>query len=82
MTDQEQPPNSALDVKLDYIQRDIREIKGDIKEIKNEYVPHREFEEAIKVIKDDISYYKKLLYGVFAVFATAIATAIAKLIIK
>lgn len=52
MSDIEQPPNSALNVKLDYIQRDINEIKGDVKDMKKDYVSRREFSDSLKDLGD------------------------------
>jgi hypothetical protein len=39
----EQPNNAVLEVKLDFIQKDIAVIKSDVKEIKNDYLTRREF---------------------------------------
>lgn len=82
MTDQEQPPNSALNVKLDYIQRDINEIKGDVKDIKKDYVSRMEFIETIKVIKEDLSSHKKLVYGLISILGVATVGAIVQAIMK
>lgn len=43
MTEQEQPNNAVLAVKLDYISKDITAIKSDIKDIKNDSISRREF---------------------------------------
>lgn len=48
----EQPNNSVLEVKLDFIQRDIKVIKEDVKEIKNDYLTRREFGDYRDEIKD------------------------------
>lgn len=42
------PSNSVLEVKLDYIQKDIAVIKSDVKEIKSDYVTRREFENNLR----------------------------------
>lgn len=52
----QQPNNSVLEVKLDYIQKDIKVIKEDVKEIKNDYLTRREFgdyRDEVKEIYDD-----------------------------
>lgn len=52
----QQPNNSVLEVKLDYIQKDIKVIKEDVKEIKNDYLTRREFgdyRDEIKEIYED-----------------------------
>jgi hypothetical protein len=55
MDNEQQPPNSSLDVKLDYIQRGITEIKGDIKEIKSDYMTSREYEIRHKELTDKVT---------------------------
>lgn len=49
----EVPTNDVLNVKLDYIQKDIAVIKADVKEIKADYVTRREFETQLR---DSISF--------------------------
>jgi hypothetical protein len=82
----DQPSNSALEVKLDYLQRDIREIKSDVKEIKNDYVSRREFEsrflesdnsvtERFKPIKEDVSFLKKVVYSTAALIISTLLIA-------
>ncbi len=78
----EQPPNSALDVKLDYIGKDITEIKTDIKEIKSDYIIRREFNEALKDIRLQLAFFQKIVYSVFAVMGLTVLGALFKLIIK
>jgi len=48
----DQPTNSILELKLDYITKDIKEIKADIKEMKGDYLSRREFEEKSKSTED------------------------------
>lgn len=79
--DNESPTNSVLEVKLDYIQRDIGVIKADIKEIKNDYISRREFTEAQHDLQKEIALLKKLIFGVIGIFGVAIVNAIVKLII-
>lgn len=54
-TTTEQPNNAVLEVKLDYISKDITTIKADIKEIKNDFVARREFNDAIAVLRKQIT---------------------------
>lgn len=49
------PKQSSADVKLDYMQRDIHEIKGDVKDIKNDYVSRREFTDSNTNLKKEFS---------------------------
>lgn len=48
------PSNSVLEVKLDYIQKDIAVIKSDVKEIKSDYISRREHEAKIIEITDKV----------------------------
>jgi len=48
----DQPTNSILEVKLDYITKDIHEMKSDIKEMKGDYLSRREFEERSKATEE------------------------------
>lgn len=82
MEDNQQPPNSALDVKLDYIQRDIGEIKRDIKEIKSDYISRREFEDVIKTVREEFAPYKKFIIAIISLFGVAIVGALLNLVIK
>lgn len=45
---------SSVDVKLDYIQRDIRLIQKDIGDIKNDNISRREFNGAMENLKSQI----------------------------
>lgn len=72
-------------VTLDYIKRDITEIKTDIKEQKNSYIPRGEFEEAIKshanfVTKTEFDPYKKGLIAVASAVVLAVVNSILELI--
>ena len=93
MSDIETPPNSVLEVKLDYIQRDIKVIKDDVKEMKADYVTRREFDNNLKEVSDTskarflineknidmLLSYVKWIVGIVGV---AIIGAILKLVIK
>jgi hypothetical protein len=50
----EQPNNAVLEVKLDYISKDITVIKADIKEIKSDFIARREFNDAISTLRKQI----------------------------
>ncbi len=79
---QEQPPNSTLNVKIDYIQRDIQEIKQVVKEIQSDFVSRREFNESLKAIRDEISPLKRFIYGIITVIGVAVVGALLNLILK
>lgn len=76
------PPNSALDVKLDYIQKDVGEIKKDVKEIKDDYPNRRELNDALVVIRDDIKFLKRIVWSVIAFVFLAVGGALLALIFK
>lgn len=74
--------NEVLNVKLDYIQKDIAIIKTDIKEIKSDYIIRREFNEALVEIRSQLAFFQKIVYSVFTVVGLSVLAAILKLIIK
>lgn len=89
----EQPPNSALDVKLNYMQKTMDEIKTDVKEIKNDYIIRREFNDGIKLIQEkyeleigqlkrDIGFLRKVIYSFFGSLGLAFLGAVFALIFK
>lgn len=82
MAEVEQPPNSALNVKLDYIQRDVTEIKGDIKDVKKDYISRREFTDALTALRDEIAPLRKFVYAIISVFGVAVIGAILSLVLK
>lgn len=82
MTDIEQPSNSALNVKLDYIQRDINEIKADVKDIKKEYVSRMEFNEAMKSMREEIAPLKKFVYAIISILGVAVIGALLNMVLK
>lgn len=62
-----------------YIQKDILEIKTDIRTMGGQFVPRSEFEEFKKT---DFGNVKKLIYGLVGLTLTAVVGAIMALIIK
>ena len=76
------PSNSVLEVKLDYIQKDIMVIKQDVKEIKSDFVSRREFSETLKELKDQIKPLKQFVYGIIGVMGLAVMGAIFNLILR
>ena len=64
------------------IKQSIAEIKVDIKEIKDDYVIRREFNEALIQIRADLAFFQKLVYSVFSVIGLAVVGAVFKLIFK
>jgi hypothetical protein len=63
------------------IKSNMAEIKGDIKEIKNDFVSRREFNEALKEIRIQISPLRKILYGMIGVVGVAVLGAILRLVL-
>lgn len=47
-------PKTSLEVKLDYIHQDVKDVKLDIKEMKDSYVSRREFEDKIADIEEKL----------------------------
>lgn len=76
------PTNSVLEVKLDYIQKDVLVIRQDVKDIKNEYVSRREFTDALTAIRDEFSPIKKFVYAIISILGLAVLGAILNLILK
>lgn len=63
------------------IKTSIEEIKTTVKEIKEDYPNRREFNEALKLLKNDIKPIQKFVYAIITFFGVAILGAIANLII-
>lgn len=89
----ENPTNSTLDVKLDYIQRDLNVIKSDVKEMKGDYISRREFGDKTKELEDKIiarlesndeklKDLFKMVYWVIGTVCLAVIGSIMRLIIK
>jgi len=86
----EQPQfQTSMDVKLDYIQRDVREIKDVLKD----NVSRREFTEglktvrdqsteSIKEVKDKLDFQGKIIYSFIGVILIGFFGAIIKLVLK
>src|SRR5689334_11465800 len=64
------------------IKQRVTELQVDVKEIKNDYIVRREFNEQVANLRDDISFFKKIVYAGFSVMGLAIASAVFKLIFK
>lgn len=64
------------------IKASIGEIKGDIKEIKNDYVIRREFNESLVEIRKRIDFFQTIVYSVFTAIGLAVLGAILKVVIK
>lgn len=73
---------NSVDVKLDYIQRDVRQIQVDISVIRNDFVSRREFTEAIKELKETVAFLQKIIFGFIGLIVVGVLTAIFKLVIK
>ena len=46
---------NSTDVKLDYLQRDIREIKSDVKDIKQDFVSRREYTDGLQTVRKEFT---------------------------
>lgn len=88
-----QPLQTSVDVKLDYIQRDITKIQTDIGVIKNDYPSRREFTEglnntrdkfaeSVAELKGSIMFLQKIIYSFIGLFVLAVMAAIFKLVLK
>lgn len=64
------------------IKQRVTELQVDVKEMKSDSVTPRELDEKLAALKEDISFFKKIVYSSLAFMAAAIATAIFKLIFK
>lgn len=51
MTQPEPQFQNSVDVKLDYLQRDLREVKADVKDIKNDSISRREYTDGLNTIR-------------------------------
>lgn len=85
--------NEVLSVKLDFMQKDIAVIKGDVKEIKSDFVSRREFAEKtkeeldknearFKVGEDKVGKLYSIVYWFAAVSGLATFASLAKYIYK
>lgn len=80
---QEQPQfQNSVDVKLDYLQRDIREIKSDVKDIKSDFINRREFNEALTDVRKDVAFIQKIVYGAVGLICIGVIGGLLKLVIK
>lgn len=64
------------------IKASLLEMKGDIKEIKNDFVSRREFNEVTMDIKNSISPLKKWMYGLMSAIGLSVLAGLLKLVIK
>lgn len=90
---QEIPNNSVLEVKLDYIQNDIKQIKNDVREIKQDFISRREYETGEKdydskiqtqmeTLTEKVALLNRVLYWTIAVVGLSLVTAFLRLVIK
>lgn len=70
--------NEGTKVTLDYIQRDINDIKTDIKDLKGQYVT----QDTLALTKDKVERLEKIVYGVIALILSAVVVAVMALVIK
>jgi len=79
---EETPTNGVLEVKLDYVLRDISIIKTDLKEIKQDFITRREFETSNFEINEKIKFLNRSVWSVVGTVFTAVGIAMLRLIIK
>jgi len=87
------PSNSILELKLDYIKKDIEIIKSDVKEIKSDFISRREFENQTKdsdekyqaqfaTVLEKVTLLNRVLYWTVGALASAVVVSLIKLVIK
>lgn len=64
------------------IKSSMSEMKGDLKEIKNDFVNRREFTEKLGEVNGTIDLLKKIVYGTIGTVGVAIIYAVLRLILK
>ena len=57
----------------------VSEIKSDIRDIKEDFVNRREFNEGLKALRDEVAPLKKFVYGLIAVVMLSVLGAIINL---
>lgn len=93
MADIEQTTNTVLAVKLDYMQKDIFEIKTDVKELRGEYISRREATQLAKELEEKtsarfvvgeerVSRLYSIVYWFMGILGTATLVSFFKLIFK
>lgn len=60
----------------------VGEIQADVKEIKNDYIVRREFNEQLETINKKVDFFQRLVYSVFSVMGLGIFGAILRLVLK
>lgn len=85
--------NTVLAVKLDFMQKDVNEIKADVKEMKSEYIPRREAlsiakelsektEARFVVGEERVNRLYSIVYWFMGILGTATVVSLFKLIFK
>ena len=64
------------------IKQRVTELQVDVKEIKNDFVNRREFNEQLTALAKRVDFFQKIVYSVFSVIGLSILGAILRLIIK
>lgn len=67
---------------IEYIKRDVSEIKDSFRELKAEYVLRTEFNTYRQEVADKLEPLKKIVYGAVSLILTAVASGLLFLIIK
>lgn len=63
------------------IKNDVKEIRLDIKDIKNDFVSRREFTDGLETVRQELSPLKKFIYGLIAVVLLAFIGAVINLVL-
>jgi len=63
------------------IKQRVTELQVDVKEIKNDFINRREFNEQIATLSGRVDFFQKIVYSVFSVIGIAVLAAILRLVI-
>ena len=73
---------AVMGTNIDYIKNDIADIKQSLKDMRQDYVSHTEFLDAIQSIKDQIKPLKEFIYGLVTLILLAVVGGILSLVIR
>lgn len=63
------------------IKGSVTEIKTDIREIKQDFVSRREFNDGLTAVRDEIGLLKKIVYGGVGLILVAVVSALVRLVL-
>ncbi len=64
------------------IKQRVTELQVDVKDIKNDFINRREFNEQITALAGRVDFFQKIVYSVFSIVGIAILGAILKSVLK